>query len=297
MTQCTTTPAARPSAEAPRLRRRTLATLVTAAGAAALMTGCGPSPVATSSEIPRDPLTALDPKHWDGRTIEEVRALPVQGDAAALESWGDLGSDESALDPVRDQLTGYVRTALLDPAGLSGLEDSKVLETLAAAAPSYWDDGLTGAWGDGLQPLYAFAPAEGFRSVGRPLLSAEWLRTERDGSAALALGIVVAWTVINTSTHDVGVVAYQLAMVMTVDAAGKSTAGSLRVAVHGLDGCASDEQGGKVVPAITAEKAHRDVQKVTTEQVLTTPRIPQDILLDEEADLFDRKHVTYLGCA
>lgn len=287
---------ARTAVDAPRLRRRTLTALLAASGGALLVTGCGPSPVATSSDIPRDPLSALDPALWDARTAEELRALPVQGDAGEIESWGDLGADDATLDPARDALTTFVSACFLDPVALRGLDEAASLEAVTAAAPEYWADPLSAAWDDGLRPLYAFAPAEQFRSVGHPLLCADWVRTERDGEPSLVLGAVIAWSVIDTTTHGVGLVAYQVAANMTLDGSGKPTAGSLRVVVHGLDGCASDETGGQVVPAIADDEQHRELQQTVTEHILADPRIPQEILFDEDADLYDVELVTYLGC-
>src|SRR5699024_6335934 len=124
---------------APRPRRRSLAALLTASGGAVLLGGCGgPSPVPTSAAVARDPLVALDAAHWDARSAEELRALPLQGAAEELETWADLGAEDSAVDTAREQLTGFLGTAYLDPSALRGLSDQDALDHISSATPEFW---------------------------------------------------------------------------------------------------------------------------------------------------------------
>lgn len=271
----------------PQPRRRTLAALLALSGTVATAAGCtGPSPVPTSPDVARDPMAALDPGNWDARSAEELRALPLQGAAEELDSWGELGTDDTALDPARDTLMAFLEAAYLDPAALHGMEDGAALDHITAATPEFWADSLPTSWDEGLRHLYAFTPAEPFRTVGRPWICADWFRTERNGGPAIALGAVVAWTMIDASTRAVGVLAYQLGAILDLDAEGTATEGSLRVVVHGLDTCATDEQGGLVAPAIAEDAQHRAAQEATTELVLSSPRIPLEALMDEDSDRF-----------
>src|SRR5699024_35820 len=113
-----------------------LAALLTASGGAVLLGGCGgPSPVPTSAQVARDPLAALDAAHWDARSAEELRALPLQGAAEELETWADLGAEDSAVDTAREQLTGFLGAAYLDPSALRGLSDQDALDHVSSATP------------------------------------------------------------------------------------------------------------------------------------------------------------------
>lgn len=271
----------------PRPRRRTLAALLAVTGTAATAAGCtGPSPVPTSPDVAHDPMADLDPENWDARSAEEMRALPVQGAAEELGSWGELGPEDTALDPARDTLMAFLEAAYLDPDALHGMEDGAALDHVTAATPEFWADSLPGSWDEGLRHLYAFTPAEPFRTVGRPWICADWFRSERDGGPALALGAVIAWTMIDATTRAVGVLAYQLGAILDLDREGTATEGSLRVVVHGFDSCATDEQGGLVAPAIAEDAEHRAAQEATTELVLSAPRIPLEALMDEDSDRF-----------
>jgi hypothetical protein len=279
-----------------RLPRRALASLLAASGGAVLTAGCGPSPVATSPEVARDPLAVLDPALWDARSAEELRALPVQGAAAELSTWSELGPEAAVLDPARDLLLGYLEAAYLAPAALRGLEDEESLERVSAAAPEFWRDSLRTAWDDGSRSFYALTLAAPFRPVGRPALSAGWFRTETDEGPALALGTTIAWTALETATRAVGVLAYRVGILLGLAPDGSAVGGSLRVTVHGLDGCATAEQDGLLVPALAADERHRAVQRATRERVLGRPRIPLPELLDEESALFAADAETHLGC-
>lgn len=280
----------------PRLRRRTLAALLAASGTAVLAAGCGPSPVPTSPDVAHDPLAELDPATWGARSAEEMRALPVQGEAQEMSTWSELGGKDSTLDPVRDMVMTYVEAAYLSPVELRGLDDETAYDRVSGAAPMYWADALREAWENGGRPFYAFALAEPFRTAGRPAICADWFRAERDDGPALAVGTTLAWTVLDTSTRRVGVVAYRIEIVIDLDAEGGATGGDLRLTLHGLDGCAMAEQGGLVVPALAADERHLAVQEATLELVLGAPRIPLEQLLDEDPPPLTEDEETYLGC-
>lgn len=280
----------------PRLRRRTLAALLATSGTAVLAAGCGPSPVPTSPDVAHDPLADLDPATWGARSAEEMRALPVQGEAQQLSTWGELGAQDSALDSARDTVMTYLRVAYLSPAELRALDDETALDRVSAAAPTYWTDALHKAWENGGRPFYAFALAEPFRTVGRPAICADWFRAERADGPALAVGATLAWSVIDSSTRAVGLLAYRVGIVVDLDGEGRATGGDLRLTLHGLDGCAMSEQGGLVVPALAADERHRAVQEATHELVLAAPRIPLEQLLAEDPPPLAGDEETYLGC-
>lgn len=280
---------------AARVRRRALLALLAVPGGAAA--GCGgPAPVPTSPEVSRDPLAVLDPRVWDARSAEELRALPVQGEARELPAWSGLGGEESVLDPARDQLVGFLETAYLGPEALRGLEDAQAREHVARATPEFWAESLQDAWDDGDRAFYALALAEPFRTVGRPAIAADWFRAEREDGPALALGATVAWTVIDAATRAVGVLAYRVGVVLDLGPDGSTAGGSLRLTLHGLDGCATAEQGGLLVPALADDDRHRAVQQATREQVLEDPRLPSADLLDEDSALFAGDEETHLRC-
>lgn len=130
---------------APRLRRRSLTSLLAVSGGMLLATGCGSArPAPTSAEVSRDPLAVLDPGDWNARSAEELRALDVQGAAGQLETWAELGAAESFLDPARDTVTGFVGTAYLSPEELSGLDHEAAHDRVAEAAPEFWQEGQIG---------------------------------------------------------------------------------------------------------------------------------------------------------
>lgn len=282
---------------APRLRRRSLAPLLAVSGGALLASGCGGArPVPTSAEVSRDPLAAPDPEDWNARSPEELRALGVQGAADELEAWADLSAEQSFLDPARDTVTGFVETAYLSPEELSGLDHEAAHDRVAESAPEFWLDGLRTAWDEGDRPFYAAALAAPFRAVGRPALAADWYRTEQEGTPALALGATIAWTVIDTTTRAVGQFAYRLGIVAEIDEGGGASAAAIRLTLHGMDGCGIAEHEGLLVPALADEETHRSVQEATWEEVLSSPRIPLEHLLDEGSSLFAGDDTTYLPC-
>lgn len=277
-----------------RVRRRALVPLGLAT--VPLVAACAPSPVPTSTDVPRSPLAELDDADWDARTLEELIALPLQGAAEELETWAGIGGEESAVAAAREAIGDFVQAAYLTPEELRGLDDAETLERLASRTPEAWRDPLSTAWKDGQRPFYTVALAEPFRTVGRPALSAGWHRTEQGGAPVLALGTTIAWAVIETASHAVGVIAHRLGVLAELDEDGGIADGQLRVTIHGLDGCGIEENEGLLVPALEDTDAHRGVQEATVQEVLGAPRIPVDDILDEGSALFSGDDRTYLLC-
>ncbi|MGO1228077.1 hypothetical protein ACT3SQ_07685 [Brachybacterium sp. AOP42-C2-15] len=279
------------------MRRRSLAALLTVPGALLLTTGCGgPRPVPTSTDIARDPLASLDPAVWNARSAQELRGLSIQGAAEELDGWADLSADDSVLDSARDLLTTFVSAAYLAPEDLRGLDDEAAHDHIAKNSPEFWRDGLRTAWDDGNRLFYAIALAEPFRTVGRPALAAGWHRTEHEEGPALALGATIAWTAIDTATRAVGLFAYRLGIVAQIAEDGSVADAAIRLTIHGLDGCGIAEQEGLLVPALADDELHRAVQKATKEEVLASPHIPLDDLLDQDSPLFAGDDLTYVTC-
>lgn len=281
----------------PALRRRSLATLLALPGTLLLTTGCGgPGPVPTSSDIARDPLASLDPSVWNARSAEELRGLSIQGASDELDSWAALNADDSFVDPARDLLTTFVGAAYLAPEDLRGLDDEATYDHIAANSPEFWQDGLRTAWDDGDRLFYAIALAEPYRTVGRPALAADWHRTEHEDGPALALGATIAWTALHTETRAVGVFAYRLGIVTQIAEDGSAADAAIRLTIHGLDGCGIAEHEGLLVPALADDDQHREVQKATQEEVLASPHIPLEDLLDDVSPLFSGDDLTYVTC-
>lgn len=314
--QSTTAPHAMTAPPVSSLRRRDLAGLVAASGAILLAAGCGrdPAPVPTSGDVPRDPLAHLDEVRWDGRTADDVLALPIAGAASELETWGELGDDDAVLDPARQSLISFLEAAYLSPGAVRGLDDAATLEHVRSASPEYWRDLVQSAWDGGDRQVYCFAPAEGFASVGRPALSMDWFRADHDGAPALLLGGTIAWTVLDTATRAVGVVAYRVGIVATLrtgteteaesetDTGTSAVAGSistaaLRATIHGLDACAVGESGGLVVPALADTVEQRAAQRATMATVIAAPRIAREDLLDPGSAALTGDDATNAACA
>lgn len=288
----------------PQVRRRDLTGLLALSGTALLAAGCNrdPGPVPTSSDIPRDPLAQLDEVRWDGRSAQDVLALPITGSADELAAWADLGADDAVLDPTRQALVTFLEAAYLAPGVLRDLDASEVFTQVDASTPEYWHDLLRTAWDDGDRHLYAFALAESFATVGRPAIAMDWFRAERDGAPVLLLGGTIAWSVVDTQTHAVGVIAYRMGIVADIDVdraageVGSATSASIRVSIHGLDGCGLRDADGLVVPALTDAEEHRAAQQATMETVISSPRIPQEDVLDLESAIFSANDATNILC-
>lgn len=279
------------------MRRRSLAALLTVPGALLLATGCGgPRPVPTSTAVARDPLASLDPAVWNARSAEELRGLSIHGAAEDLEGWADLGADDSVLDSARDLLITYLSAAYLAPEDLRGLDDEAAHDHIARNSPQFWRNGLRAAWDDGNRLFYAIALAEPFRTVGRPALAADWHRTEHEEGPALALGATIAWSAIDTETRAVGLFAYRLGILARIAEDGSAADATIRLTIHGLDGCGIAEHEGLLVPALADDEQHRAVQKATREKVLASPRLPLEDLLDQDSTLFAGDDLTYVTC-
>lgn len=281
----------------PRLRRRELTSLLAVSGVVLLTSGCGgPSPVPTSTDVPRDPLAQLDEAHWDARSAAELRALPVQGAAAELSAWADLREDDAFLDPARDLLGGFLEAAYLSPAVLRELDDQAAHDHISAACPDFWQDDLRAAWDGGDRAFYAVDLAEPYRTVGRPAIAADWFRAQRHETPVLALGTTIAWTVLDAETRAVGVIAYRLGIVADIGEDGGVPTAGVRITVHGLDGCGIAEAEGLLVPALADDEKHRSVQEATVDGVIASPRIPLEELLDPASAVFEGDGLTHVTC-
>ncbi|APX33785.1 hypothetical protein BH708_14895 [Brachybacterium sp. P6-10-X1] len=280
----------------PLVRRRDLAGLLAASGTAAIAAGCSMSRVPTSDQVPRDPLASLDEARWDGRTLADVLALPLTGEVSEFEAWTGLGPEDAAVDPVRQALTDFLAAAYLSPDALHGLDDAAARARIDGAAPTYWQDVLHQAWDSGERHLYAFTLAEGFATIGRPALAMDWFRGQREGTALLLLGGTLAWSVLETSTHAVGVIAYRVGVVADLAADGTASTATIRVTIHGLDGCALRDHGGLVVPALGKDAEHRQAQQATMDTVIAAPRIRREDLLDPESAALNGDDATNVLC-
>ena len=83
---------------------------------------------------------------------------------------------------------------------------------------------------------------------------------------------------------------------LPIDEGGAATAASIRGTLHGLDACGIAEHEGLLVPAVTDEESHRAVQEATWDEVLASPRIPLEQLLDEDSSAFSEDGTTFLPC-
>ncbi|MGP9846119.1 hypothetical protein, partial [Brachybacterium sp. 107] len=224
------------------------------------------------------------------------------------------------LDPARQSLVAFLEAAYLSPGLLRGLDDAAALEHVRSASPEYWQELLQTAWDGGERHVYCFALADGFRSVGRPALSMDWFRADQQGAPALLLGGTIAWSVLDTATHAVGVVAYRVGIVATLhtgtttdsdadadtgtgtgtgtDAAvGSVATAALRATIHGLDACAVGDAGGLVVPALADTVEQRAAQRATMDTVIAAPRLLEEDLLDPSSAPLTGDGATNVACA
>lgn len=279
------------------VRRRDLAALVTVSGGALLGSACSPptAPVPTSPDIDRDPLADLDPQLWPARSGAEMLDLPIEGDDADAEAWSQLETDD-ALESTRQQLVDFLTTAYLEPEQLSGLDDPAARERVSAVTPSFWQEDLERAWDGGDRYFYAIAFAEPYRSVGRPAIAVQWLRGDEDGAPMLMVGGTIAWTVLETTTRAVGVVAYRYGIVAALDTDGSMHGANFRITINGLDGCGTSEEGGVLVPALADSDSHRAAQERTREMIIGSPQVGREALVDTESELLQGDEDTNTSC-
>ncbi len=285
----------RPLLPRPQLPRRRILLTALAASPALLAVGCGPSPVATSSQVPRDPLAELDPQVWNARTAEELRALPIQGAAVGLEGWQELGEDDSTLDDLRDEITTFVDTAYLSPARQQDLDPAEREALMLETVPQTLAEKVTSTWAERRGHFLSFALAPNFRTVGAPAIAAGWHRASDDGTPALVLAATIAHTVIDTTTRRVGVMAIQVGLVAAMETDGSPAPGRLHVLLHGLDDCATDAANALLTPALEEAENHEAAQRATMAEVIEHPVIaPEDVL--EDSGTFTADHRTYVEC-
>lgn len=269
------------------VRRRELAALLTASGGLLLGSACSSraAPVPTSPDVARDPLADPDPQLWQARSGTEMLEVPVDGGGGDSEAWSQLETGDAALEPARRQLVDFLTTAYLDPESLRGLDDGAARSRVAEVTPSFWEESLGRAWDNGDRYFYAIAFAEGYRSVGRPAISVTWLRGEDEGDPLLMVGGTFAWTVLNTASRAVGVIAYRYGIKAVLDADASIADASVRITVNGLDGCETYDAGGLLVPALAETDLHRAAQEHTFETVIGSPLVGRDALEDPDSDL------------
>lgn len=280
------------------MRRRDLAALLTASGGLLLAPACSPrtSPVPTSPDIDRDPLADLDPQLWPARSGAEMLEVPLEDGAPDSEAWSQLGADGD-LDAARQQLIDFLTVAYLDPEPLGALDDDAARARVAEAAPPFWQEELEQAWDSGDRYLYAIAFAEGFSCVGRPAIAVQWLRGENeDGGPVLLAGGTLAWTVLDTGTRAVGVVAYRYGIVADLAPDGELEEARFHITAHGLDSCETFHGGGLLVPALADTEQHRAAQQSTHETVIASPQVGRDALEDPDSELLSGNDVANTGC-
>src|SRR5690625_6379731 len=73
------------------------------------------------------------------------------------------------------------------------------------------------------------------------------------------VGGTLAWSVLDTATRAVGVIAYRYGIVADLAEDGALDQAQLRVTIHGVDGCESFEEG-LLVPALADTEPHRAAQ-------------------------------------
>lgn len=266
-------------------RRRDLGALL-ALGALGpgLLAGCSPGRVATSPDVPRDPLAELEAELWDSRSAADLLAQDVEG------------ADDLDLTAAREEMVRFVEAAYLSPETLRTLPDAQAWEHIRAATPSYWEDNLQVAWDASERLYYAHSPAEGFRTVGSPAISSSWFRREADGIQLLLLGATIAWAEIETASHRVGVCAFRVGIRAELDADGAIPTASLRVTLHGMDLCAMQEGDGLTIPALGDDEAHVSAREETARLVLASPRLGAEDLLDEESAVLEGDEATNVLC-
>lgn len=279
------------------VRRRDLAALLTTSGGLLLGPACSPriAPVPTSPDIDRDPLADLDPQLWPARSAAEMLEVPLAEGVPDSEAWSQLSTDDD-LQPARQQLVDFLSVAYLDPEPLSALDEEAAHARVAQAAPAFWQEELQEAWAGGTRYFYAIAFAAGFRSVGRPAIAVQWLRGEtEDGGPTLMVGGTLAWSVLDTATRAVGVIAYRYGIVADLAEDGALDQAQLRVTIHGVDGCESFEEG-LLAPALADTEPHRAAQERTHAAIIASPQVSRDDLVHSDSLVFSGDESTNILC-
>lgn len=280
------------------VRRRDLAALLTASGGLLLGSACSrrTTPIPTSPDVDRDPLAELDRQLWPARSGAEMLEVPLEGDAPDSEAWSQLDADED-LHGARRQLVDFLTVAYLDPESLGALDNDAARARVAEVALPFWQEELDRSWDGGDRYFYAIAFAEGFRSVGRPAIAVQWLRGENeDGEPTLLVGGTLAWTVLDTTTRAVGVIAYRYGIAADLAADGSIDDARFRITIHGLDGCESFDGGGLLVPALADTESHRSAQEHTLQTVIASPQVGREDLEDPDSALLSGDETTNAMC-
>lgn len=256
----------------------------------------GPQPVATDPDLARDPLASTDPALWDVRSAADMVGLPIEGDLAEFEAWGDAALDDSSVASTRQQLVDFLGVAYLDPDGLADRRHGEVLAAIEELTPEFWKDNLAEAWSGGGRHFYAYTLNQPFADVSAPHIAANWYRAQQGDVPQLALTGTIARTVIDTESREVGVVAQRYGMKVDLGAQGEALRGSFQVTLHGIDLCATGEANGLHVPAISADAAHQAVQDATMDQVIASPRVSIEVMDSTSGELLPGDENTVLLC-
>ena len=282
-----------------RLRRRDLSAALVASGAVLLgATSCsGSEPVPTSTDIARDPLAEFTDPPWNARSVEDLLALPIAEADPDSAPWQDLELDDADLAGAREVLTTYIGRAHLDPRALQELGDLAAIEAhLLEVTPEFWQDGVSSNFSESTPYFVAMVLAQDFRTIGRPALAAAWYRGSREEYPTLALGVTLAWSVIDAETHDVGVIAYRLGISALLDSSGSIDNALMKTTIHGMDLCEMGSDGW-IIPTITGSSAHRTAQEMTFSRVLESPVIERGLIDDEDAEIMDGPGATNRNCS
>lgn len=274
------------ASRAPR-RRDLSALLAVGALSPALLAGCAGRGVATAEDVPRDPLAervVADPELWDSRSTADLLARPVTD--------GE-GHDLSA---AREELVRFVAAAYLSPEELRLLDDAATIEHLHGETPFYWQDQLIAAWERKERYFYAHSPAGGFRTVGSPAICSAWFRQETGATPLLLLGATIAYTLIETATRRVAVIAFRVGIRAELDPDGAISTASLRVTLHGMDLCTMGQGRGQTIPAIEDDPAHESARSKTARLVLDAPRISREDLTDDDSAILTGDETTNALC-
>lgn len=243
------------------------------------------APAAPSAEPPRDPIADLDPTVWTAASRESLMGLDVQAGGVDRDAWAADGIDAQSIEQTRAVIAGFLGVAYFSPEELRPLSDQDARSRVLGASPTFWQDTITEGWNPQNRFFYATQFAEPYRTVGPPRLVASWYLAERDGTRYVEAGGTVVYSVIDPETGRTGTYAIRFGAVAEAGTGGP-VALSLRVAMGGMDSCASEQAGGLVVPALGDEDAARRAQTATRTRLIDRPAVSEAALADPDSSAF-----------
>src|SRR5690625_7949236 len=86
------------------------------------------------------------------------------------------------------------------------------------------------------------------------------------------VGGTLAWSVLDTATRAVGVIAYRYGIVADLAEDGALDQAHLRGTIHGVDGCESFEEG-LLVPALADTEPHRAAHERPHAAIIASPHV------------------------